>query len=236
MLRRFPPSIAYVIGAFLVLGGLAAEITYYGLVPTDDKTWRFAEQVLLEREYGDRERVVVRWTRPVTIGTRDATDEDRRILRGLADDLNRISKGTGVSIGFGEFSKSDIGVIFAPYGEFPGIADRLGFEYVEGNIGFGWIDLNDQYEISWSPILIAEELAGGARKYAIMHEVIQALGPTNDSPIYPDSVFYERRGVGLIKTILAPIDRKLPRFLYTYLKPGDRLGDVRRAFETHWNE
>ncbi len=39
-----------------------------------------------------------------------------------------------------------------------------------------------------------------------------------------------------MKTTLAPIDRKLLRFLYTHLEPGDRLRAVRRAFEARWNE
>ncbi|MFQ6018985.1 MAG: DUF2927 domain-containing protein [Kiloniellaceae bacterium] len=191
---------------------------------------------MLKGKYGDQERVIVRWTRPVTIGTHDATDEDKRILHDLVREINEVLQHTSVSLEIGEFAKSDIGVIFAPHRNFSTIVDHLGFDYVEGNLGFFWVYPDDRYEIGSAAVLIAQELTGDARKYAIMQEVIQALGPTNDSPLYPDSIFYERRGVGLIKTTLAPIDRKLLRFLYTHLEPGDRLRSVRRAFEAHWNE
>ncbi len=187
VLRRFPPSVAGVIGAFVLIAALGTAVSYFSIRLAPSNTWRFVEQVLLEREYGDRERVIVRWTRPVTIGIRGATDEDKRILHDLVRETNEVLQHTGVSLEIGEFAKSDIGVIFAPHRDFPTIADRLGFDYVEGNLGFFfWVYPDDRYEIGSAAVLIAQELTGDARKYAIMQEVIQALGPTNDSPLYPE--------------------------------------------------
>ncbi|MCH9052851.1 MAG: DUF2927 domain-containing protein [Proteobacteria bacterium] len=69
-----------------------------------------------------------------------------------------------------------------------------------------------------------------------MQEIIQALGPANDSPLFPSSVFFEQGEVGSAATQLAPIDRELLRLLYTHLRPGDDAEAIRRAFEQHWGQ
>ncbi|MDP6121304.1 MAG: DUF2927 domain-containing protein [Rhodospirillales bacterium] len=82
---------------------------------------------------------------------------------------------------------------------------------------------------------MAQNVDGKERLSMVLEKLTQALGPINDTTIYPDGILYEN--FDNVKTIveLSPLDKKLLRFLYTHLNPGDREEDVRRAFEKYWD-
>lgn len=226
------------IGAILVVLAIAPHISWD--LSREAKTLRFVEQVLLEAEYGPRSNTVVRWVKSPKIQVFGGTHEDMLAVTALVDELNGLLDGTGISLTVVRFSGADIGadikVIIAPLGNFPRLAREHGFEYVEGNVGFFYIWFDHQYEITRAVVLIGAELTGRERQATIVQEIIQALGPANDSPLFPSSVFFERDGVGSAATQLAPIDRELLRFLYTHLRLGDDAEAVRRAFEQHWGQ
>ena len=217
------------IGAVLVVLVLALYIGWDR--SREAKTLRFVEQVLLEAEYGQRSGAVIRWVKSPKIRVVGGTQEDMLAITALVDELNELLDGTGVSLTVARFGETDIKVIIAPLGDFPRLAQEHGFEYVEGNVGFFYIWwFNHQYEITQAVVLIAAELTGWERQVIIVQEITQALGPANDSPLFPSSVFFEQGEVGSTATQLAPIDRELLRFLYTHLRPGADAEAVRRVF------
>ena len=224
------------IGAVLGILVLAPHISWGH--SHEAKTLRFVEQVLLESEYGQRFGAVTRWVKSPKIRVVGGTEEDRLAVTALVDELNELLDGMGVSLTVARFGEADIGadikVIIAPLQNFPRLARGHDFEYVEGNVGFFYIWFDHQYEITQAVVLIGAELTSGERQATIVQEITQALGPANDSPLFPSSVFFERGEVGSTATRLAPIDRKLLRFLYTHLRPGDDAEAIRRAFEQHW--
>ncbi len=191
---------------------------------------------MLESEYGQRFGAVTRWVKSPKIRVFGGTQEDMRAIKALVDELNELLDGTGISLTIVRFGEADIKVIIAPLGDFPRLAQEHGLKYVEGNVGFGGSWINDYYELVSDVTLIAAELTGRGRQATIVQEITQALGPANDSPLFPSSAFFERDGVGSTATRLAPIDRELLRFLYTHLRPGDDAEAVRRAFEQHWGQ
>ncbi len=222
------------IGAALVVLVLAPHISWGR--SHEAKPLRFVEQVLLEAEYGQRSNTVVRWVKSPKIRVVGGTQEDMLAITALVDELNGLLDGTGVSLTVARFGETDIKVIIAPLGDFPRLAQEHGLKYVEGNVGFGGSWINDHYELVSDVTLIAAELTGWERQATIVQEITQALGPANDSPLFPSSVFFERGEVGSTATRLAPIDRELLRFLHTHLRPGDDAEAVRWAFEQHWGQ
>ncbi len=222
------------IGAALVVLAIAPHISWGR--SREAKTLRFVEQVVLEAEYGQYSNTVVRWVKSPKIKVVGGTQEDRLAITALVDELNELLDGAGVSLTVVRFGGADIKVIIAPLRDFPRLAQEHDFEYVEGNVGFFYIWFNHQYEITQAVVLIGAELAGRERQATIVQEITQALGPANDSPLFPSSAFFERDEAGSTATRLAPIDRELLRFLYTHLRPGDDAEAVRRAFEQHWGQ
>ena len=70
----------------------------------------------------------------------------------------------------------------------------------------------------------------------LFEEIFQALGPLNDTAIYQDSLLFETEDYAPMHKTLSPRDKKLLRFLYLHLKPGDGEEEVRKAFDQHWDK
>lgn len=222
-------------GAIVAAGIVASLVAPAVAGPDSDQAWRFVEQVLLADEFDGPRGVVVRWARPPTIGVVGATPGDRRAVEETVADINDALQGTGISLSFDTAAQSDITVMFTSAENFPNIAWSLGAEYVAGNDGFFWTWWNAGHELTDARVVIATE-ATDRRHALIAQEIVQTLGPSNDSPEFPSSLFYEVAGERWSSaTRLAPIDRKLLRFLYDHLKAGDTADDVRRAFDQHWD-
>lgn len=218
-------------------GVVAAAVVAVVVVvaPDRERDWRFVERVLLVDEFDGPRGAVVRWAKSPTIGIVGATPDDRRAVEETVADVNESLQGTGISLGFDTPGQSDITVMFTSVDNFPTIAWSLRKKYVAGNDGFFWTWWNAEHELTDARVVIATE-ATDRRRALIAQEIVQTLGPANDSPEFPSSLFYEVTGERWsTATRLAPIDRKLLRFLYGRLKAGDTADDVRRAFEQHWD-
>jgi hypothetical protein len=68
----------------------------------------------------------------------------------------------------------------------------------------------------------------------VLEEVTQSLGLMNDSPVFPDSIFYSGPDGGGKATELSALDKKLIIFFYNHVRPGAGPAEVRAAFQKHW--
>jgi len=77
-------------------------------------------------------------------------------------------------------------------------------------------------------------LSGRWLRHTVLEEMLQVLGPCNDSAILPASVVYEAHAAAGATDRLADVDRRLLRLLYGALRPGDDAADVVRAMRAAW--
>lgn len=216
--------------------GLVGLLAYLSFPKPVDQEWQHVARVLLRGEFEYRAPTVARYAKPVRIGLLDATAEDRAAVAELVADLNVLVAGSGVAFSIGEFGKSEISAGFESLAAFPNVARFLNLPYVPGNSGVFWPYAMEDGALAGATILISNDSSGSLRRHIIFEEIYQSLGPHNDSPLYPESIVYERDGDGGSATRLADIDRKLLRFLYLHLKPGDGIAEVRRAYDAHWRD
>jgi hypothetical protein len=128
-----------------------------------------------------------------------------------------------------------IKVYFAPARDLPALARQHHFPYVSRNAGFFWTFWNREHEIYGAVVLLASDrLAGPELRHFALEEVAQALGPSNDSPRFADSIFYAKRADGGRATELSDLDKKLLVFLYNHVPPGAGRAEVRAALQRYW--
>jgi len=199
---------------------------------------QFAEEVLLGAEYGTKTNSV-RWVSAPTVSAFYANDEERLILSETLSQINEALTGTNVQMveGAPNDRQSSIRVYFAPLAELDSIAQSEGFRYITGNLGLVWNFWNPSHEIVRSVVLIAKDkLKGQMLKHIVLEELTQSLGLMDDSALFQDSVFYSSEGDGGGATRLSIQDRKLIRFFYSHLRPGDGPNELFDAFSGYWND
>lgn len=202
---------------------------------TKVRTWM--ETVALGTEFGRREERVVRWTKPIRLSVMQGDQAVRRDLIELVPLLNETlgPAGAGITVVGDRDSRASMQVHFAPLDQFDAIARQNGFTYVRGNHGYFHLFWTPRWEIYRAVVLLAtDKLSGTSLRHFTFEEITQALGLANDSPLFPDSIFYARGADGGGVTNLSPLDRKLVGFLYTRLSPGDDRRKLRAAFDAHW--
>ena len=160
---------------------------------------------------------------------------DEEFTKKFVQSLNRVLSGTGVQLGFEENDAAAVTVRFAPIWAFHDIVVDLGLEYVGGNDGQLMIWFDDHARATAGLVLIGSDIDLDRRRATIAQELTQVLGPLNDSFEFPESVMYESGKNPSTAMELAPIDRRLLRFLYRHLKPGDDVHAVRTAFDMYWD-
>ena len=225
-----------VLFAATLLGTWAAPgFAYAEGAPAQHRAWLHLKAVLLSAEYGGRVGIVERWARPPAVTIVGGSAEDRALIRDTIIEWNAVLDGTGFGIREADHLSADIGVIFTPRENFREIAAMYGFRYVAGGVGFAGIAVDARHRAQMAIVMVAEDLAAEERRATLVQELYHTLGPINDSPYFPSSVLFEDGLEGSTATTLAMVDRKLLRFLYQHLKPGDREAEMRRAFERHWH-
>lgn len=225
---------------WLVWGLVAAALLAWAWVVFDgwrhEQAWRFARQVLLEREFEDSPPVIIRW-RDKAIGVRVATgtSDDAEMAARVVAEINDALEGTGhrldlahpepaISLylrneGVAEDEAGNISVIWTPPGD-----------------AYFWSFTDDENVIREAVILVSETFTGEAKRALLLEELIQSLGPVNDSPLIPDSIFFESPDSVDNVPHLTRLDAKLLRFLYLHLEAGMDEAAVKHAFDAHWRE
>jgi len=171
----------------------------------------YFKEISLNVEYGVSESKIMKWpNKTLTIKIYGKPDErSLKCLNSVIVDFNKISKTTQLKID--DNANSDIDFYFVPDSEFSAIEPK----YVPGNRGFFyfWIKNDSSCEIVKSRILIstALDLTPNQRCHIIREELTQSLGFFNDSPKYPNSIFFN----GWTDTTeYSEIDKSLIAMLY----------------------
>ena len=196
---------------------------------------QFVKIVLLSTKFDGELKTVTRWVKPFTLQIIDARQEDEVFIASFVERLNRLLSGSGVRIRIKDDNKSEAAIMFARNDEFQRIADYLGVEYAPGSTGFNWLWADERSQTDFVFALVGSGQETRRRKTTIVQEIFHILGLPGHSSLFPDSVLYESGEMPSNATKLAPIDRKLLRFLYFHLKPGDDIHAVRRAFDKYWS-
>lgn len=201
-----------------------------------DLQWAHVKKALLEVEYGTSVYRTARWQDDViTIGLSAKYERQRRQLEGVVAELNGVLAGIGPRLELnGREEDEKLYVFFVPMAEMEATARKMDIPYVPNNMGYFEYTTGNDDVIDIAAVLIAEELRGDELKMFLLEEIFQALGPAQDTPYFPTSVIYQTETENSGATELSIIDRKLLRFLYHHLKPGDDEAAVRRAFDAHW--
>ena len=84
-------------------------------------------------------------------------------------------------------------------------------------------------------IWVMNNLSAGEKWGTINHELGHAVGFSGHTDRHLSSLFWEGWKGGAFSDRFSSDDRKLLRFLYNHLEPGDTEADVRAAFDKHWD-
>lgn len=212
-----------------VCAGVAEETESGG------QEWNHIKTVLMSAEYGGRSGVVERWNRSPLITAVGASKTDQAYIESLIMSWNQILAETPIQLKYTNDARADIGIIFADRANFKEISAIYGFQIVEGGVGFAGTIVDNQHHMRMGLVLIDNKLLDHERKATIAQELYHTLGPINDSPYFPASVVFEDETMPSSAIKLADVDRKLLKFLYAYLKPGDLQSDTREAFIKFWD-
>lgn len=201
------------------------------------KVRAWVETVALGTEFGGEGKIAARWTKPVRFSVMKGDQRVRKDMLELILTLNLVLAPAGAPItvvGDGD-ADAELKVYFVPLAQFDGIARRHGFTYVQGNHGFFQTFWNTRHELTRAFILMAtDKLSGAPLRHFSFEELTQSLGLANDSPAFPDSIFFANGADGGRALSLSALDRKLLSFFYTRVQPGDGEREVRAAFAAHW--
>ena len=205
----------------------------------DRETLLFVGDVLTKTEYkvsnGGR---VVRWKQVPTLSVFGDQDRHQPVVAQALREINRaMPENLQVRQLDDEDDAALIKLYFIKLESFEDVAKQHDFEAVAGNRGLFFIKWDRNYEIKLSIILIAEDkLSGKSLSHFVLEEVVQSMGLGGDSARFPKSVFYEDQTLFRYgsATRLAPIDRKLIRFLYEQVPAGSVPIEVGQLFEKHW--
>lgn len=204
----------------------------------DERVLRWIEEVVLRPEFGGSGKVCSRWVRSPSLSFFGATVEQEKLVAETVAHLNQTLAETPIQqikLLKSNNTNADILVYFAPLKEFPVFAQKHNFRYVEGNYGYFWTFWNPGHEIERAYVLLAsDKLQGKKLRHFALEEITQTLGLSNDSPIFPDSIFYAKGDDGGNAQQLSDLDKKLIRFFYNHVRPGAREAELRAAYWKYW--
>ncbi len=225
-----------------IAGVIAATMFSWSAIagPTHDE-WAAVRQVLLTTDVGDGRDIVIRWTKSPLYWVHIRSDEHRDVVLDVIDRINRILGGTGIQIRATHERSTDFDglTVVVPRDRFADILSAGG-----SSIETTFDDLNGLAYISSDPesgeiftayALIADHLSDATIKATIAEETLHSMGVANDHSIFPDSVLYADELGGTSNPEFSTFDKKVLKFLYTYLEPGDDEATVRAKFDTHWH-
>jgi len=199
---------------------------------------RWAEQVLLGPEYGGQEKVCSRWVASPRLSVFGASAQEEKVVAEVVAHLNETLARTRIGrirMVASNDPRAEIRVYFAPISQFPTIAQQHGFRYFQGNLGYFWTFWNGRHEIYRAIVLLASDrLQGQKLRHFALEEITQSLGLSNDSPVFPDSVFFAKGGDGGAAQTLSDSDKRLLALFYNHIWPGMGPASVRAALMRYW--
>ena len=203
-----------------------------------EKVRQWAEQILLNAEYGDKNNVCRRWVRTPRLSVFGASSVENKVVTEVVTHLNETLANTSIKklmVVKPHDTSADLCIYFAPVKEFPALAKKHGFRYEPGNVGYFWTFWNTRYEIYKAFVLIApDNLPGKYLRHFVLEEITQSLGLSNDSPLFPDSIFYANKKNGGKAQELSSLDKKLLVLFYQHVKPGTKTEALRATLKKHW--
>lgn len=151
---------------------------------TNEEILEYFKEVALKIEYGNQNNSVKKWNTPIYYYLdENAKEEDQKHIQLLIEKLNEIpTLPLFIKSSLEEanlvihFTSSDT---LYKIRKLPGIEGYCHFEYDKNNI------------LRKSEITISSDLELETRKSVITEEIVQALGLTNDSEKYENSIFYQ---------------------------------------------
>ena len=187
-------------------------------------------------EYGGYSGFVTRWSSSPLITIVGGSMTDRLVIEELIVNWNQILVGTPIQLEYGEENQTDIGITFSERANFAKISAKYGFQIVDGGVGFAGMIVDHRHHARMALVFIDESLPVHERRATIAQELYHTLGPVNDSPYFPASVLFEDGETASSAIELALVDRKLIKFLYTYLERGDQQHKMRDTFDKYWDD
>jgi hypothetical protein len=223
---------SFTLAAYSIISGpLCADDSSHG------KIKRFVQKVALGVERGSSDNVASRWVIPPTVSVYNSTLAQKTIVNEVFSTVNSCLK---TSIGeivvlSDNNSEADLKIIFTPQRDFGKIAREYDFRCKSGSLGFHWMFWDDENRIKSSIVLLAaDKLSGDILKRFTFEQIIRALGLSNHSDEFSESIFYKKGKYNGITIIPSELDLQLLRFFYQYVEPGDRQKDLNNKFETFW--
>lgn len=234
-IRRIRLWIGVILAVLLVASSVSS-----GNLP-NHRDWKYVHKVLLTSETGEYDGFISRWNRPPRVGV-ISKDLKRHppIVRSVINELNAVLAGTGMSLTL-VWKNPDILIQFVESARLREAGAELGCEMVLDTVAYfcTWRGDEKQFDIHIAVIVVQTDGETGDFYSMVLEELTQALGAVNDvqDPTFEGSLFYEyEEGVSApYFKVLSHRDKKLLRFLYTHLKPGDTEKEVRAAFDRHWD-
>jgi hypothetical protein len=201
------------------------------------KVRAWVETVTLGPEFGGDGKITARWAKPIGLSVMKGDQAARKDMLDLIPALNEALTPAGAPISLLEDGdpSAELKVYFTELSEFDAIGQQHGFPYVQGNWGYFYMFWNENREIQQGYVLLAtDQLSGPSLRHFTFEEVTQVLGLSNDSELFPDSIFYSNGSDGGAATELSPLDRKLLSFFYKHVPPGSDKVKLGQAFDAHW--
>lgn len=198
---------------------------YQKIDATPDQIQYFKE-VAFGNEYGTAQSVIRKWidNSANIYYSGNFKNNDLRCLENVVNDFNTESSETLMNITSND--NADIMIHFAPESTFESILP----EYEPVNMGYFWLNFDSGFNITSSQILIDSLTVNDAERcHLIREELTQSMGLMNDSPNYPDSIFYTE---WTSTQEYSAYDKKLIKLLYgnTGVKSGQSITDIDRIF------
>ena len=196
------------------------------------RDFRFVRDLLLTEEVGGYSVEITRWTGDITVSI--AVDR-RGVSSDVRDVLEQISPLIApLGINLIDEGEGDIKLYVPDSNWVKKELSPVGGRNLRRYSGYFDLTQADDGSISKGRIIVNPDVPKPDIKKVLVHEFAHALGLTAHSKIFPDSVLYQNRPRFLLADELAPVDRKLIRFLYRYLEPGDDEELVREIFDLYW--
>jgi len=154
---------------------------------TQDYVIEYYNEITKKSEYGS-EHGGIKWKNDVKIYLEGdiASDEVKNEIDLILKDLNELIETINISI---VNNKADANS-FLYIGDFDTFKSKYNINVSGGIVGYATLFRYKNIVVK-SGIFISNKISGIELKSVLREEITQSLGFTNDSWLYPDSIFYE---------------------------------------------